>query len=266
MSGAQPEQVRWRVPVERLRIHQAIIDRISLTASDVLLDLGCGNGFTLATAARRAPGLSMIGIDLDTEVLAAAQRWLKESGARCQWFAQDVQKPLPLADASVTRVVCHDVLEYLEDPDHLLTEGARVMRPGAVSVWSHVDYEALLIGGADRVLTRRIVTAYADARYLNCSHTDAQVARKLATMVDRSPLTRVGIDAAVLIATSFVGPGRHRVDDIAATVSRSASQGDVDLEPEEVRQWVGSLERAEERGEFFYSHTAYMVTALNGDV
>lgn len=132
------------------------------------------------------------------------------------------------------------------------------MQPRALSVWSHVDYEAILIGGGDRILTRRIVNAYADASYLKAGSSDAQMARKLAALVDHSRLSRVGIDAVSLIATTLAGPGRHRVDDIAATVVRSTGDGACDVGAEEVRRWLDSLERADERGEFFYSHTAYM--------
>lgn len=176
----------------------------------------------------------------------------------CRWFCGDLSASLPLPDASVSRVVCHDVLECVADAPGLLDEVARVMQPRALSVWSHVDYEAILIGGGDRILTRRIVNAYADASYLKAGSSDAQMARKLAALVDHSRLSRVGIDAVSLIATTLAGPGRHRVDDIAATVVRSTGDGACDVGAEEVRRWLDSLERADERGEFFYSHTAYM--------
>jgi len=62
------------------------------------------------------------------------------------------------------------------------------MRPGAISVWSHVDYDALVISGADRLLTRRIGNAYGEASYLERGCTDAQMGRRLAAVVDKSPL------------------------------------------------------------------------------
>lgn len=88
--------------------------------------------------------------------------------------------------------------------------------------------------------------------------------RKLAAVVDRSPLERTGVDAAVLIATGLDGPGRFRIDDIAATVARGAAQGELDLGPTEAEDWVVQLSAADERSEFFYSQTAYIVTAVNG--
>lgn len=59
-------------------------------------------------------------------------------------------------------MVCHDVLEWLADPGQLLVEACRVLRPRGTAVWSHVDYEGVLVSGADRILTRRVMQAYVD--------------------------------------------------------------------------------------------------------
>jgi len=75
----------------------------------------------MATAASREPGLEMIGIDVDEEAITSATSWLELTDARCRWFRGDLGDPLPLPDASVTRVACHDVLECLDDPVALLT-------------------------------------------------------------------------------------------------------------------------------------------------
>lgn len=250
-----------RVPVERLRVHQRIVDHLGLVPGDVLLDLGCGTGFTMATAASRTAGLTMVGVDLDGDAVASATSWLAATDARCGWALSDIGAPLPLRDASFTHTVCHDVLEYLEDPVHLLAEASRVLRPGGVAVWSHTDYDALVIGGADRMLTRRIVSAYADVSYQGLERSDAQMGRKLAAVVDRSPLQRTGIDAAVLITTSLAGPGRFRVDDIAATVAGHG--GATGAGPGDVEDWVAQLAAADRRGDFFYSQIAYVVITTN---
>ncbi len=170
-----------------------MVDHLDLGPEDILLDLGCGEGFTLATAASRVPGLSLVGTDLDGVALASARAWLAATGRRVTLFEGDVGSPLPLRDGSVTRTVCHDVLEYLDEPVRLLVEASRVLRRGAVSVWSHTDYAAIVVGGADRVLTRRVMGAYADAAYLDLGHSEAEMGRGLATVVDRSPLRRTDV-------------------------------------------------------------------------
>lgn len=259
-SGSRP--VAGRPPVERMRIHQALVDRVRPAPGDVLLDLGCGSGLTLAAAAGRTPGLSLIGIDVDAGAVTHARSWLEETDAGCRWFVQDLADPLPVEDASVDAVVCHDVLEYLDEPGDLLAEAHRVLRPGGTSVWSHVDYEGIVVGGADDTLTRRVLAAYAEAAYLESRRSDARIARRLPAIVDRSPLARTGVDGTVLVATTLEGPGRHRVEDIAAVVARRDGAGRDGLEAGSAEAWLASLAAADERGEFFYAHTAYMVTAV----
>ncbi|HEX2272743.1 MAG TPA: methyltransferase domain-containing protein [Acidimicrobiales bacterium] len=258
----EQQALAWRVPVRRLRTHNAIVDRLGLAPGAVLLDLGCGNGFTLATAASRVADLTLIGLDLDDAALAAARSWLDDMGARHELLRADVGARLPLPSGSVTHVVCHDVLENLKDPVGLMVEAHRVLVAGGTSVWSHVDYDSVVVSGADRRLTRRVVQAYGDASREGMERTDAQMGREVAALVAQSPLVRAEVDAHVLIATELEGPGERRIEDMAATVRRSAERGEADLGVEDVDAWVAQLRLAHDRRQFFYAQTAYIVTAL----
>ncbi len=262
MAAADEHQrTPWRLPVTRLHIHNAIVDRLDLSPGDVLLDLGCGNGLTMATAATRVTNLSLIGVDVDAASLGSAASWLDELGARHRLLRSDLDQPLPLPEASATHVVSHDVLECLAHPGALLAEAHRVLQPGGTAVWSHVDYESVVVAGANCRLTRSVLQAYSDAPAEAGSRSDPQMGRNLAAIVARSPLLRTATDAQVLVATDLDGPGGRRIDDIVGTVRRSVELGDACLEPADVDRWVAELRQADERGEFFYSQTAYIVTA-----
>lgn len=248
-------------PVTRFRTHQAIVDYLEPTDDDVLLDLGCGNGVTMVTAVKRVPPLRVIGLDVDAEALAVAAAWLDESGGRFELIEADLSKPLPVADASVTKVVCHDVVELLEDPMALVLEARRAMRPGAISVWSHTDFDSVVVNGADVVLTRRVVHANADYTAPHMGHSDGQMGRKLAGLIARSPLERVALGAQVLQRAELVGPARARIDDMVGNLRIAARAGEIDVTLEDLESWMASLEAANERGEFFYAQTAYTVVA-----
>jgi SAM-dependent methyltransferase len=47
----------------------------------------------------------------------------------------DLKAPLPLADGAFDRVLCHNVLEVLPDPDGLVAEAIRVLRPDGPWCW-----------------------------------------------------------------------------------------------------------------------------------
>lgn len=248
-------------PTAQFRLHQALVDHLDLDASDVLLDLGCGHGITLAVIADRATGASLVGLDVDAGSSRIASSWLQVLGARHQLAVADLSAPLPVADDSVTKIVCHDLLECLAEPSALLAEACRVLRPGGTSVWSHVDYDSAVINGGDRDLTRRIVHAYADYAQSWLTSNDGQMGRKVAGLVGRSPLQRVAVEAHVMTSAELAGPARMRVDDISATLRRGASEGKVDVSPRELDDWMAELQGADAAGDFLYAQTSYAVVA-----
>lgn len=250
-------------PTGQFRLHQALVDHLALQRHDVLVDLGCGHGITLAVAAERASGATLVGLDVDAPSLRTAASWLASIGDCPRLAVADLSAPLPLAAGSVTKTICHDLLECLSDPVALMAEASRVLRPGGISVWSHVDYDSAVIAGGDRDLTRRIVHAYADYVQPWMTSNDGQMGRKLAGLVGRSPLRQTALDAQVMISSQLIGPARMRIDDIASTLRRGAGEGRVDLAAEQLEDWKASLAAADTAGTFFYAQTAYVVVTTN---
>jgi SAM-dependent methyltransferase len=248
-------------PTAQFRLHQALVDHLALDSGDILVDLGCGHGITLAVAAERSTGASLLGLDVDAPSLRTAASWLGSLDAHFQLAVADLSTLLPVGDDAVTKVVCHDLLECLVDPVALMTEASRVLRPGGLSVWSHVDYDSAVVAGGERDLTRRIVHAYADYAQSWLNSNDGQMGRKLAGLVARSPLRATKVDAQVMTNSSLVGPAKMRIDDIAATLRRGAGEGKVEVSPSELDDWTASLGVADAAGDFFYAQTAYVVVA-----
>jgi SAM-dependent methyltransferase len=92
----------------------------ALGAEGPVLDLGCGRGYWLRRMA--AAGLRPVGIEHEADRAGEAGRQAPAAvadGAR-----------LPIADASVGLVWCIHVLHHLEQPDEVLAEIKRVLRPG----------------------------------------------------------------------------------------------------------------------------------------
>lgn len=248
--------VRARYPID-----DVLVGHLEPRHGDVVLELGCGRCVTLAAAADHAEDLTLVGLDLDAEALLEGHELLSAAPARHLLAVADLSQPLPLAPRSVTRVLCHNVLEQLPDPAAVLAEATRVMRPGAMSVWSHTDFESVAISGADPELTRRVVLAYATTPDPGTPHTDGQLGRKMAGIVRNSPLERVRFDTRVLAGTELSGPARIRVRSTFALVRQASLAGAVDLTTDDLDAWMASLVAADRDGRFFYSHTTYIVVA-----
>jgi 2-polyprenyl-3-methyl-5-hydroxy-6-metoxy-1,4-benzoquinol methylase len=94
----------------------------SLTGLTVL-DVGCSAGLVAATLAEA--GATVIGVDIDQPGLhRAAERF----GDALSFVLADSEQ-LPLGDQSVDVVVCNHVYEHVLDPDALMRELRRVVRP-----------------------------------------------------------------------------------------------------------------------------------------
>jgi SAM-dependent methyltransferase len=99
-------------------------------ADDTVLDVGCGDGGALNFCATE--GAALILADIDPATLDRARTWLASSSARILGAHVTDANPLPLPDASASRVVCTEVLEHVDDPAAVLGELVRVARPGAL--------------------------------------------------------------------------------------------------------------------------------------
>jgi SAM-dependent methyltransferase len=104
---------------------------------DVVLDVGCGDAGAMAFCANR--GAHVILADVDGAKIAKAAERLAHSPARKVQFFETDCDPLPLPDATATRVVCTEVLEHVDDPTAFMAELVRVGRPGAIYLLSVPD-------------------------------------------------------------------------------------------------------------------------------
>jgi ubiquinone/menaquinone biosynthesis C-methylase UbiE/DNA-binding transcriptional ArsR family regulator len=93
-----------------------------------LLDIGTGTGRLLELLAPRiGQGL---GVDASKQMLALARSRLARADlAHCAVRLADMYR-LPLSDAGFDIALLHMVLHYAEQPEFVLAEAARVLRPG----------------------------------------------------------------------------------------------------------------------------------------
>lgn len=160
-------------------------------------DVGCGRGEASTHAIRRGAVVTALDFSRDSLALTreTADRVLGEAARRDVVLLQADAGCLPLASASMDRVLLLDLIEHLHDwqVDTLLREVARVLAPdGLVVIHTLPNRWALDIGyPLLRGLLRRLP---ADPRsdYERAVHVNEQSPRQL-----RRSLARAGLGAAV---------------------------------------------------------------------
>lgn len=106
-------------------------DDAELTGRDVL-DFGCGAGQLAFHLAAKGLARSITGVDIDRDALERARKVLAQhpEWAESLRFVEGDVAGLPLADESIDLITAFDCLEHVMDPAAILTDWARVLRPG----------------------------------------------------------------------------------------------------------------------------------------
>jgi SAM-dependent methyltransferase len=148
------QQARW---TESLRRH--IFSAASPRRAGRILEVGCGTGAVLESAAREFPTAQFVGLDIDIPRLAFA----RSRGSSCECAGGDALR-LPFGGGVFELTFCHYFLLWVRDPDQAVREMIRVTRRGGwVAALAEPDYGARIdypealagLGGLQRQALRR---------------------------------------------------------------------------------------------------------------
>ncbi|MEM8580120.1 MAG: bifunctional 2-polyprenyl-6-hydroxyphenol methylase/3-demethylubiquinol 3-O-methyltransferase UbiG [Pseudomonadota bacterium] len=105
-----------------------------------VLDLGCAGGFMAEAIA--ANGGHVTGIDPAAQAIAAAKEHAASIGLDITYDV-GVGEALPYANGAFDIVVCVDVLEHVEDLGKVLSEVARILKPGGLFLFDTINRSPL---------------------------------------------------------------------------------------------------------------------------
>src|SRR5205085_11329628 len=100
-------------------------------AGETVLDLGSGGGIDVILSARRVGETgTAYGLDMTDEMLALARQNAADAGVRNVHFLKGLIEAIPLPAGSVDVVISNCVINLSTDKPAVLTEIARVLKPG----------------------------------------------------------------------------------------------------------------------------------------
>ena len=97
-----------------------------------VLEVGCGAGVDLARFAKG--GAEVTGVDLAASAIDLARANFAQQGLAGRLEVADGER-LPFADNSFDLVYAHGVVQYTADPQRLVEECRRVLKPGGEAVF-----------------------------------------------------------------------------------------------------------------------------------
>ena len=107
------------------------IDALDIKPKDAILELGCGPGYALTIASKRASLGKVCGIDNSSTMVQQARKRNRHSIelGRVQ-IHQGTFRPLPFLDSSIDKILAVNVIYFWNDAHAILKECRRVLRPG----------------------------------------------------------------------------------------------------------------------------------------
>jgi len=109
---------------------KALIELCHIGEDAYVLEVGCGVGATACYLAKEY-GCRVVGVDLRESMIARSNKRAQKEGVAdsLEFRVADAQN-LPLEDALFDVVLCESVLTFIKDKQRVVSECARVTRPG----------------------------------------------------------------------------------------------------------------------------------------
>lgn len=165
-----------------------------LAEGETVLDLGSGGGIDVILSAKRVgPTGLAYGLDMTDEMLALARRNAEEAGVKNAIFLKGMIEQVPLPAESVDVVISNCVINLSTDKAAVLTEIARVLKPGG------------RVGVSDIVAEDRLSAAERAERgsYVGC------IAGALSRSEYEEGLAAAGFENVSVTFTHEVADGMH---------------------------------------------------------
>lgn len=235
------------------RLFEKYADRLVLPENARVLEVGCGTGAPLRMLARRPDfGGRAWGVDQSPYFVAAASRLAGAEGLgeRVLFQVGDAHS-LDFPAGAFDAVIAHTLISHAADPAGVLSEMARVVRPGGTIVVFDGDYASLTYAYRDRAFGQQMDRALATATFNN-----PLVMRDLPGMLAEQGLVLAEAWGDVVAEIGKGSYFRSFAETYVPYVKRSRM-----LPEEAVDQWYGDQLRAMEEGSFFAACNYYTYLA-----
>jgi ubiquinone/menaquinone biosynthesis C-methylase UbiE len=229
------------------------LDTAGWAAVSEVLALGCGTSVEVRALAQRADFAGRItAVDISPELITRGKTLADADGLarRVDWLVRDAQA-LALSDAAFDLVLAHTLVSHVLEPERVVREAARVVKPGGTVIVFDGDYATLTYGTDDPEYGRRM-----DEKIIAGLICNPRIMRVLPRLLRRVGLEVVGSRAWVLTEIGRADFFRASLESFRVLLPRAGV-----ATPEEVEEFVADQLRASAQGTFFAGYNFYAVIA-----
>jgi ubiquinone/menaquinone biosynthesis C-methylase UbiE len=232
-------------------VNQKLCETIAAQPGERLLEVGSGSGILCRMLAPQLqPGGWMVGVDISPEMTAEARRYALSDGiSKGIAFETCIAEALPYPTASFDGAIAARLLLHVADPDIILYEMKRVVKPGGRVVVMDWDFETVTVDHPDQELSRRLLHWRNDHHGGN-NWSGRQLWRRMRVAGFQN-----------LSVHPWVSVAHHETDGLTQSLWRAAQvacEGGA-ISPVEQETWVKELKGSIRTGTFFASIVYFIV-------
>lgn len=114
------------------KMKQALINQLQLQGTETVLDFGCGTATLAIMIKEQFPSVSIIGVDVDAEIIGIAENKIRSKGLGIALNKFDGESLAFLADQQFDKVVSSLVFHHIPTSTkrNILSQLYRIIKPG----------------------------------------------------------------------------------------------------------------------------------------
>lgn len=230
--------------------HEALLKPLQLEAGLRIADYGCGPGFLAMELARRVGDTGRVfGFDINADFVTRASRRSKAANLLQLEFTQLSGDMMPIADNSLDRLICKNVLEYVPDCVQTLAEQRRVLKPGGIIEIIDSDWGFVLV---EPWVKSRTDEFFESARG---AFNDFHIGRKLKRLLSAAGFQHV--DVGISASADTRGGSLNVITNMASYARRFNT-----LSEERLATMINELKEAIEVGDYMFVLPQFIVTGV----
>lgn len=233
---------------------------LHLTKGMRVLEIGCGIGADAWHLARETGEKGVVAaIDPGIGMLKAASSQFSNPGDPALSFCSPSfirmdGRLLAFPDGSFDAAREDRVLQHVSNPDRVIAEMLRVLKPGGIFVLFEPDWESFIIDGPDRTITRKIMNFWTD------QFQNGWIGRELYRRCKEQGAIDLSLSPRTLVLHEL--GVANQIFAIRENAFRTSDSGVITRD--EAAAWYNSLTDAACSKTFFCSFTGYLVSGKKG--
>ncbi len=243
-------------------LHCKLVRLLDIAKEQVILDVGCGAGASIACILQQCSNVSkIIGVDKDEKFLEQiVDTHCEKIKSGCLELIQyDVDQPLPFEQKMFDRIICQNVMECVLNKEQLVDEFYRLLKPDGKVLVSHHDFDTIVFNSSYKDLTRKLIHCYTDTTQEWQKTSDGQMGRKLHGLMNKSNFKNHHVGSLVFSEGNYADTAYgFRMAHWIVEVSKASGQ----FQDHELNEWLEDLKMLDKKGAYFFSINLIYVLGL----